>query len=179
MILLVLIAAGNTAFPIFLRLVMYVHYSSHRRLLAHAVSMRSWTMSKISRSNRDTLQFLLDHPRRCYIYLFPSRQTWYLLFVLVLLKFVHFLVSSSIDLTIPFTLVRSPGLRSSFSTSATRSSRRLGRWGRESSTLSSSPSRFVLLDSLSSRFPSSLPPSSCAYPFPRSYHTDADPPFAA
>jgi hypothetical protein len=36
---------------------------------------RSWIVSKAvpSRSRtRETLQFLLDHPRRCFIYLFPS-----------------------------------------------------------------------------------------------------------
>ena len=35
---------------------------------------------------RETLQFLLDHPRRCFIYLFPSRQTWFLLTMLIFLK---------------------------------------------------------------------------------------------
>ena len=36
----------------------------------------------------ETLCFLLDHPRRCFIYLFPSHQTWFLLTVLVFLKYV-------------------------------------------------------------------------------------------
>ena len=30
---------------------------------------------------------MLDHPRRCFVYLFPSHQTWFLLTVLVILKF--------------------------------------------------------------------------------------------
>jgi hypothetical protein len=50
------IIAGNVAFPIFLRLVI-------------------WTMSKIVRTNsrmHESLTFLLDHPRRCFFYLFPS-----------------------------------------------------------------------------------------------------------
>ncbi|EPQ55187.1 hypothetical protein GLOTRDRAFT_111153 [Gloeophyllum trabeum ATCC 11539] len=74
-----LILAGNTAFPIFLRLMI-------------------WTMTKVvpprSRLN-ETLHFLLDHPRRCFIYLFPSHQTWFLLIVLVTLTctdWVSFLV---------------------------------------------------------------------------------------
>lgn len=65
-----LILGGNTAFPIFLRCVI-------------------WTLSKtISRHSqlRETLQFLLDHPRRCFIYLFPSHQTWLLVFMLFLLN---------------------------------------------------------------------------------------------
>ena len=51
----------------------------------------SWTLSKIipkrSRAN-ETLHFLLDHPRRCFIYLFPSHQTWFLLTVVLTLKYI-------------------------------------------------------------------------------------------
>jgi Trk-type K+ transport system membrane component len=64
------ILAGNTAFPVFLRLTI-------------------WTMSKLLRGEsrlKETIQFLLDHPRRCFIYLFPSHQTWFLVFMLVALK---------------------------------------------------------------------------------------------
>lgn len=58
-----LILAGNTCYPIFLRLIV-------------------WTMYKILPDNkkwsdsRDTVKFLLDHPRRCYTNLFPSEHTW-------------------------------------------------------------------------------------------------------
>ncbi|KAL5504739.1 hypothetical protein ACEPAH_7402 [Sanghuangporus vaninii] len=34
----------------------------------------------------ETLHFLLDHPRRCFIYLFPSNQTWFLLSVVIILN---------------------------------------------------------------------------------------------
>ena len=37
---------------------------------------------------KETLQFLLDHPRRCYLYLFPSHQTWILLSVVIIWKCV-------------------------------------------------------------------------------------------
>ncbi|VDC02697.1 unnamed protein product [Peniophora sp. CBMAI 1063] len=73
------ILAGNTAFPIFLR-------------------SSIWTLHKLlpSRSAlNETLHFLLDHPRRCFIYLFPSHQTWFLFLVLVglnLTDWVCFLV---------------------------------------------------------------------------------------
>lgn len=43
----------------------------------------------------ETLHFLLDHPRRCFVYLFPSHQTWFLLTFVVLLTltdWVSFLV---------------------------------------------------------------------------------------
>lgn len=52
-----LILAGNTAFPILLRFFIFV--------LSKAVPTGSQT--------RQTLQFLLDHPRRCFLYLFPSQ----------------------------------------------------------------------------------------------------------
>jgi len=58
--------AGNTCYPVFLRLVI-------------------WTMSQIVRKNSslgEPLQFLLDHPRRCYTLLFPSTPTWILFGVL-------------------------------------------------------------------------------------------------
>ncbi|PWY99988.1 hypothetical protein BCV70DRAFT_103626 [Testicularia cyperi] len=62
-----LILAGNTGFPIVLRFFI-------------------WTISKLVPSGSriyETLRFLLDHPRRCFVYLFPSGQTWFLFFVLV------------------------------------------------------------------------------------------------
>ncbi|KAF7296116.1 Potassium transport protein [Mycena kentingensis (nom. inval.)] len=73
------VLAGNTMFPILLRLSI-------------------WLLTKIvpnkSRAN-ETLHFLLDHPRRCFIYLFPSHQTWFLLTVvltLTLTDWIFFLV---------------------------------------------------------------------------------------
>ncbi|CCO33656.1 Low-affinity potassium transport protein [Rhizoctonia solani AG-1 IB] len=60
-----MILAGNTAFPICLRFFI-------------------WLLSKVvGKRSHETLSFLLDHPRRCFIYLFPSHQTWFLLIVLV------------------------------------------------------------------------------------------------
>ncbi|MCJ1437442.1 hypothetical protein MMC27_006829 [Xylographa pallens] len=56
------ILAGNTFFPIFLRVVI-------------------WAMSKmVSRKSRlhHTLMFLLHHPRRCFFMLFPATNTWWL-----------------------------------------------------------------------------------------------------
>lgn len=59
-----LILAGNTCYPIFLRLIVWTMY----RVLPEN---EKWSGS------RDTLKFLLDHPRRCYTNLFPSEHTWY------------------------------------------------------------------------------------------------------
>jgi Cation transport protein len=66
----ILILLGNTAFPIALRGFI-------------------WVCSKLTPSKsrvHESLRFLLDHPRRCFVYLFPSGQTWFLLCVLALLK---------------------------------------------------------------------------------------------
>ncbi|KAF2091272.1 TrkH-domain-containing protein, partial [Saccharata proteae CBS 121410] len=69
-----LILAGNTAYPIFLRLII-------------------WTMKKLLPATnpkyddfRRTLEFVLDHPRRCYTNLFPSEHTWWLLLSVVILN---------------------------------------------------------------------------------------------
>ena len=35
---------------------------------------------------KETLAFLLDHPRRCFTLLFPSSATWWLFGILVLLN---------------------------------------------------------------------------------------------
>ncbi|KAL6713821.1 hypothetical protein ACLMJK_008315 [Lecanora helva] len=68
-----LILAGNTCYPVFLRLTI-------------------WTFLKLVPDNefchdwRIALQFLLDHPRRCYTNLFPSKHTWWLLASLIVLN---------------------------------------------------------------------------------------------
>jgi Trk-type K+ transport system membrane component len=68
-----LILAGNTCYPVFLRLIL-------------------WTMLKILptterfEETKITLQFLLDHPRRCYTTLFPSTHTWWLFGSLIVLN---------------------------------------------------------------------------------------------
>ncbi|KAL4880939.1 cation transport protein-domain-containing protein [Aspergillus karnatakaensis] len=61
-----LILAGNTLYPCFLRLMVW----SMRKMIPNEPSWKSW---------RITLDFILDHPRRVYTNLFPARHTWYLL----------------------------------------------------------------------------------------------------
>ncbi|KAJ6593443.1 cation transport protein-domain-containing protein [Mycena capillaripes] len=83
MVLLVL--AGNTAFPIFLRLTIWI---------------LSCLVPKGSRSG-ETLHFLLDHPRRCFIYLFPSHQTWFLLTVVLTLNLTDWFFFMILDIGNP------------------------------------------------------------------------------
>ncbi|MBE7180352.1 MAG: hypothetical protein INR71_03925 [Terriglobus roseus] len=65
------ILAGNTCYPIFLRLII-------------------WTLWKLTPDREGkaadfkcVLRFLLDHPRRVYTNLFPARETWWLLATVV------------------------------------------------------------------------------------------------
>ena len=68
-----LILAGNTCYPVFLRAIL-------------------WTMWRFTpdsdrfHDHKVTLRFLLDHPRRCYTNLFPSTHTWWLLGTIVSLN---------------------------------------------------------------------------------------------
>ncbi|CAI6089133.1 unnamed protein product [Clonostachys chloroleuca] len=77
--------AGHTFYPVFLRLVL-------------------WTTSKLVSKDsaiKEDLRFLLDHPRRCYILLFPSKPTWILAGVLFILNFVDVLLIIVLDLNNP------------------------------------------------------------------------------
>lgn len=68
-----MILAGNTCYPVFLRLIIWILFSllpDNEKFLEH----------------KTTLRFLLDHPRRCYTNLFPSRHTWWLLATLIVLN---------------------------------------------------------------------------------------------
>jgi Trk-type K+ transport system membrane component len=73
------ILIGNTLYPVFLRLVI-------------------WILSKIIPKDSEkhhSLAFLLHHPRRCYLLLFPKKNTWYLLTIQVginLLAWVLFIL---------------------------------------------------------------------------------------
>ncbi|KAL1642913.1 hypothetical protein SLS58_005155 [Diplodia intermedia] len=74
--------AGNTCYPILLRLLI-------------------WTFSKLVPRHSSTqapLRFLLDHPRRCYTLLFPARTTWILFGTLVALNAVDTLLIVVLDL---------------------------------------------------------------------------------
>jgi Trk-type K+ transport system membrane component len=82
-----LILAGNTAFPLFLRLTIW--------LLLRLLKLTTDDLSL--QSEKATLEFILKYPRRVYTSLFPSRPTWWLLFMLVftnVIDWVAFIVMS-------------------------------------------------------------------------------------
>ncbi|GLI77562.1 hypothetical protein PoHVEF18_005853 [Penicillium ochrochloron] len=68
-----LILAGNTCYPIFLRWIL----RAIRLMIPNHEYFDQF---------RDTLDFLLDHPRRSYTTLFPSAHTWWLLFSVIILN---------------------------------------------------------------------------------------------
>ncbi|KAJ5131507.1 uncharacterized protein N7515_007546 [Penicillium bovifimosum] len=68
-----LILAGNTLFPCFLRFIIW----TMRKMLPNRPAWQSW---------RITLDFILEHPRRVYTNLFPARHTWYLLGTIIILN---------------------------------------------------------------------------------------------
>lgn len=77
-----LVLVGNTMYPVLLRLNIW--------MLSKAVSQRSPLY--------ESLRFLLDHPRRCFVYLFPSGSTWVLLGTVVVLNVVDWFFLLILDL---------------------------------------------------------------------------------
>ncbi|PKX91476.1 putative cation transporter [Aspergillus novofumigatus IBT 16806] len=83
-----LILAGNTCYPIFLR---WILYAMLRLLPKHPYFQES----------RDTLRFLLEHPRRCYTNLFPSLHTWWLLCAVVVLNGIDWVMFEVLNIDNP------------------------------------------------------------------------------
>jgi Trk-type K+ transport system membrane component len=90
-----LIVIGNTGFPCALRFVI-------------------WVLSKlvpVGSAIWEELQFLLDHPRRCFTLLFPRAATWWLFAILVVLNGLDLIFFIILDLNDPVVNVLSPGVR--------------------------------------------------------------------
>lgn len=80
-----LIIIGNTGFPCMLRFVI-------------------WAFSKfVPRGSGvwEELRFLLDHPRRCFTLLFPSKANWWLFAVLVFLNGIDLVFFIVLDVSLP------------------------------------------------------------------------------
>lgn len=90
-----LIIIGNTGFPCMLRFVI-------------------WFVSKVVPVGSgiwDELQFLLDHPRRCFTLLFPRGATWWLFAILVVLNGVDLILFIILDLNDETVTSLPPGYR--------------------------------------------------------------------
>jgi hypothetical protein len=80
----------------------------------HPILLRGiiWTAHKVGPVHtRDSLEFLLDHPRRCYTLLFPNNVTWVLFGILVILNVVDVLLIILLDLDNEEVRSLSPGPR--------------------------------------------------------------------
>lgn len=77
--------AGNTCYPCLLRLIIWLMY----KLCPESSSMK------------ETLSFLLDHPRRCFTLLFPSKPTWILFGILFVMNAVDTIFIIVLDLHNP------------------------------------------------------------------------------
>lgn len=87
--------AGNTCYPIFLRCSIWMSSQVARFLERRTKNDQKRASLK---STLQSLQFLLDHPRRCYTLLFPSNVTWALFGILFLLNFLDTLIIVVCDL---------------------------------------------------------------------------------
>lgn len=77
--------AGNTCYPVLLRLIIWLMYK----------------LTPETSSTKETLSFLLDHPRRCFTLLFPSRPTWILFAILFALNTTDVIFIIVLDLKNP------------------------------------------------------------------------------
>ncbi|KAH6638963.1 cation transport protein-domain-containing protein [Boeremia exigua] len=90
-----LIIIGNTGFPCMLRFVI-------------------WLTSKFTPKGSgvwEELRFLLDHPRRCFTLLFPSKANWWLFAVLIGLNGIDLIFFIILDLNDPTVTVLPPAFR--------------------------------------------------------------------
>jgi Trk-type K+ transport system membrane component len=90
-----LIIIGNTGFPCMLRFIIW---------------LCSICMPKGS-AKWEELKFLLDHPRRCFTLLFPSKANWWLFWVLIGLTGIDLIFFIILDLNDPTVISLPPGFR--------------------------------------------------------------------
>jgi potassium uptake Trk family protein len=96
-----MILAGNTAYPIFLRLIFWTGLKL----------LKSLTPDDSMCDLKATLDFILRYPRRVYTNLFPSRPTWWLLFMVVVLNCIDWFSFVVLDLGNAQTASIPPGAR--------------------------------------------------------------------
>lgn len=90
-----LIIIGNTGFPCMLRFVIWL------LSICFPKGSAKW----------EELKFLLDHPRRCFTLLFPSKANWWLFWVLIGLNGIDLIFFIILDLNDPTVMSLPPGFR--------------------------------------------------------------------
>jgi Trk-type K+ transport system membrane component len=87
--------ARNTCYPCLLRLIIWIMF----KLCPEGSSLK------------ESLNFLLDHPRQCYTLLFPSRTTWILFGILFIINSIDVILIIILDLNNPAVNNLAPGPR--------------------------------------------------------------------
>lgn len=101
----------------------FAGYNFHPILLRGII----WAAHKVGPvRQRDSLKFLLDHPRRCYTLLFPNNVTWVLFGILVILNLADVLLIILLDLDNEEVRSLSPGPRVLAATFQAASARHTG-----------------------------------------------------
>lgn len=90
-IVALLVLAGNTAYPLFLRFIMW-GLLKIAKLTTEPVTLGPW---------KETLEFILQYPRRVYTTLFPSRATWWLFSVLILINIIDWVAFEVLNIGNP------------------------------------------------------------------------------
>ncbi|KAH8896235.1 TrkH-domain-containing protein [Thozetella sp. PMI_491] len=96
-----LILAGNTAYPLFLRLIFWTFLKL----------LKMTTREETFCEEKATLEFILKYPRRVYTNLFPSRPTWWLFLMLIMLNGIDWLSFEILNLGNPAVEDIPPGPR--------------------------------------------------------------------
>jgi Trk-type K+ transport system membrane component len=96
-----LILAGNTAYPIFLRFVLWALLKILNALPAGPLVIE-W---------RVTIEYILRHPRRVYTNLFPMQHTWWLAFMVVMLNGIDWAAFELLNIGNPVVSAIPPGPR--------------------------------------------------------------------
>lgn len=86
-----MILAGNTAYPLFLRLIFWSMWEI----------LKLFTKDDAFCDTKSTLEFILNYPRRVYTNLFPARATWWLFFMVVLLNGTDWLLFEVLNIGNP------------------------------------------------------------------------------
>lgn len=86
----ILIVAGNTGYPLFLRFILWV--------ILKVLGFMSPTEYG---PWRETIEFILKYPRRVYTTLFPSHATWWLVLVLVLINTIDWVAFEVLNIGNP------------------------------------------------------------------------------
>ncbi|KAK2609362.1 hypothetical protein QQS21_002143 [Conoideocrella luteorostrata] len=96
-----MILAGNTAYPVFLRVIFWIMLKI-LKALPSGLLVTKW---------RQTVEYILMYPRRVYTNLFPAHHTWWLAFMVLLLNSIDWAAFERFNIENPAMQSIPPGPR--------------------------------------------------------------------